>query len=88
MHFPLCASVKLTHAIGTKKYVPQILAEREILPMMLELVTQLDGFDLRGEKQNKKLQHLTDEAVSTGRLDSLCLMKRHRSTSFRFTQAR
>ncbi len=60
-------------AVGTKRYDTQSGGEREIQRTMLELLTQLDGFDARGEIKvimaTNRIDSLDPALLRPGRID-------------------
>ncbi|BFZ52991.1 ATPase of 26S proteasome regulatory subunit 4 [Savitreella phatthalungensis] len=60
-------------AIGTKRYDAQSGAEREIQRTMLELLNQLDGFDMRGDVKvimaTNRISDLDPALIRPGRID-------------------
>ncbi|ORY87820.1 P-loop containing nucleoside triphosphate hydrolase protein [Protomyces lactucae-debilis] len=60
-------------AIGTKRYDAQSGAEREIQRTMLELLNQLDGFDMRGDVKvimaTNRINDLDPALIRPGRID-------------------
>merc|ERR1712048_1498029 len=72
-HAPSIVFIDEIDAVGTKRYDSQSGGEKEIQRTMLELLTQLDGFDSRGDVKvimaTNKIESLDPALLRPGRID-------------------
>jgi len=72
-HAPSIIFIDEIDAIGTKRYDSNSSGEKEIQRTMLELLTQLDGFDARGEIKvimaTNRIESLDPALLRPGRID-------------------
>lgn len=72
-HAPSIVFIDEIDAVGTKRYDSQSGGEREIQRTMIELLTQLDGFDARSEVKvimaTNRIESLDPALIRPGRID-------------------
>merc|ERR1712070_14632 len=72
-HAPSIVFIDEIDAVGTKRYEATSGGEREIQRTMLELLTQLDGFDVRGDVKvimaTNRIDSLDPALLRPGRID-------------------
>lgn len=72
-HAPSIVFIDEIDAVGTKRYDSTSSGEKEIQRTMLELLTQLDGFDNRGEVKvimaTNRIESLDPALLRPGRID-------------------
>lgn len=72
-HAPSIVFIDEIDAVGTKRYDSQSGGEREIQRTMIELLTQLDGFDSRSEVKvimaTNRIESLDPALIRPGRID-------------------